>query len=297
MANQYIPMASVYEDLERLQFAKNLRADPQRYSAYVQERVDTLSDEIFNRKRAAFQKAHIDLARYMDMDHNANFYKARTADVDRLTDGIQANNDRVKQAIERDKDNSRRQFEINEWYNYNKLETLFFLQVFFIVALIMAVVIFFQKSGTITVEMAGLLTSLLFVIVFGLGTYRYYYTKRIRDPRLWHRRYFEKQAPPPPPPRCNPDGTASFDINSLIPEGVTECADEAIMRFRAWSDQMQNSMIDYQTNGTHPSSIFGKNNSLGGMVCSGLNTNTDTAATGISNAGNIANSAANHTNL
>lgn len=274
MANPYIPVVSVMEDLERLQFAKNLRANPQDYSAYVQQRVDTLSDEIFNRKRSAFQKAHIDLARYMDMDHNANFYKERAGDVDRLTDGIQANNDRVRQALSRDKDNSRRQFEINEWYNYNKLETLFFLQVFFIVSLVMAIVIFLQKSNTITIEAAALLTTLLFVIVAGLGVYRYYYTRRTRDVRLWHRRYFEKEQTPPPPPKCNPDGSTTYDLNNIIPSNVTECADQAVQNFSKWQDMLQGSMQSYQSSGAGPKSIFGNAGSVGGMVCDQLNTNT-----------------------
>jgi hypothetical protein len=271
--NPYIPTVSVYEDLERLQFSKNLRSDPQQYSAYVQERVQTLTDEVFNRKRAAFQKAHIDLARYMDMDHNANFYKARSGDVDRLTDGIGANNDRIKQALARDKDVSRRQFEINEWYNYNKLETLFFLQVFFIVSLLMAIIIFLQKNGTLTGSMAGLLTTLLFLVVAGLGVYRYYYTRRVRDTRLWHRRYFEKATPPPPPPRCSPDGRVNLDINDVLPKEVTECADQAISNFSKWSETLENSISDYQTGGRPPKSIFGAGQSATGAICDQLNTN------------------------
>jgi len=271
--NPYIPIVSVYEDLERLQFSKNLRSDPQQYSAYVQERVQTLTDEVFNRKRAAFQKAHIDLARYMDMDHNANFYKARSGDVDRLTDGIGANNDRIKQALARDKDVSRRQFEINEWYNYNKLETLFFLQVFFIVSLLMAIIIFLQKNGTLTGSMAGLLTTLLFLVVAGLGVYRYYYTRRVRDTRLWHRRYFERAAPPPPPPRCSPDGKVNIDINDYIPKEVTECADQAVGNFMLWQANLEGSMADYQTGGKPPQSIFGKGESATGLICDQLNTN------------------------
>jgi hypothetical protein len=271
--NPYIPIVSVYEDLERLQFSKNLRSDPQQYSAYVQERVQTLTDEVFNRKRAAFQKAHIDLARYMDMDHNANFYKARSGDVDRLTDGIGANNERIKQTLARDKDVSRRQFEINEWYNYNKLETLFFLQVFFIVSLLMAIIIFLQKNGTLTGSMSGLLTTLLFLVVAGLGVYRYYYTRRIRDTRLWHRRYFERTTPPPPPPRCSPDGQVNLDINDVLPKEVTECADQAVGNFNKWSEKLQNSITDYQTAGTPPKSIFGEGESATGLICDQLNTN------------------------
>lgn len=273
-SNQYIPLVSVYEDLERLQFSKNLRSDPQQYSAYVQERVQNLTDEVFNRKRAAFQKAHIDLSRYMDMDHNANFYKARAGDVDRLTDSIGANNDRVVQSLKRDKDVSRRQFEINEWYNYNKLETLFFLQVFFIVSLLMAIIIFLQKNGTLTGSMSGLLTTLLFLIVAGLGVYRYFYTTRTRDTRLWHRRYFEKERPPPPPPRCSPDGMATFDLNQIFPKGATECADQAIGNFNTWQNNLQQGIQDYQTMGAPPKSIFGQGQSATGMICDQLNTNS-----------------------
>lgn len=270
--NQYIPGAAIFQDLERLQFSRNLRSNPQDYSAYVQQRVETLTDEVFNRKRAAFQKAHIDLARYMDMDHNANFYRERAGDVDRLTDGIQANNDRVRQTLMRDKDVSRRQFEINEWYNYNKLETLFFLQVFFIVSLLMACILFLQKSGTITMEMAGLLTTLLFVIVAALGIYRYYYTNRVRDVRLWHRRYFEKEKTPPPPPKCSPDGSVEYDLNSIFPEDVTQCADQATANFDKWQNNLQGSMQDYLNGGKAPASVFGEAGSLGGAVCDQLDT-------------------------
>jgi hypothetical protein len=271
--NQYIPMAAVYEDLERLQFAKNLRTNPQDYSAYVQQRVDQLSGEVFNRKRAAFQKAHIDLARYMDMDHNANFYKNRSSDVDRLTDSIGANNDRIAQSLARDKDVSRRQFEINEWYNNNKLETLFFLQVFFIVSLLMAIIIFLQKSNTITTELAALLTTLLFVLVGALGVYRYYYTRNIRDVRLWNRRYFQKERAPKPPPKCSPTGDYTININDYIPKEVTECADQATQNFNNWQTGLQKNMLAYQLQGKNPDSVFGRGQSLGGLVCDQLNTN------------------------
>ena len=144
--NYYAPLAAIFQDLERMKFAQDLRANPSDYNAYVNTRVDELTTEIFNRKRTAFQKAHIDLGRYMDMDHNANYYKARSGDVDRLTSVLAENNARVAQTLERDRDLSRRQFEINEWYNYNKLETLFFLQVFFMASLAMAIVVFLQKE-------------------------------------------------------------------------------------------------------------------------------------------------------
>jgi hypothetical protein len=265
--NMYAPLAAVFQDLERLKFTQDLRQNPAEYQAYVNTRIDTLSNEIFDRKRNAFQKAHIDLARYMDMDHNANFYKVRSADVDRLTSSITANNERVAQTLARDKDISRRQFEINEWYNYNKLETLFFLQVFFIAALAMAIVVFLQKNMTITNSLAGLLTLLIVVGVAGLGLYRYFYTTRTRDPRLWHRRYFNTAKPPKAPVQCDNNGNIDVDINTLIPKEVTQCADEVTGRFSKWQESLQKEIAAYQTTGATPSRIVGSSE---GGICANL---------------------------
>lgn len=272
MENPYIPSVLVNQDLERMKFAQNLKANPGVYSAHVADRVNEISNEVYNRKRSAFQKAHIDLARYMDMDHNANLYKTRSADVDRLSDSLIGHNHRIVQDIARDKDISKRQFEINEWYNYNKLETLFFLQIFFIAALCMAIIVFLQKNGTITNTLAALVTGVLFAIVGGVGVYRYYYTRRIRDPRLWHRRYFGASAKAPPAPaKCSKDGELEFDLNTIIPKSVTQCAEDAVNRFGNWQDNLEKEMMAFQEKGDTPSRISGIGSSLGGLVCENLN--------------------------
>lgn len=267
--NPFIPTTLVSQDLERLKFAQNLRANPADYSAYVNERVNTMTDEVFNRKRTTFQKAQIDLGRYMDMDHNANFYKARSGDVDRMSDILGANNKRIEQGLKADKDISKRQFEINEWYNYNKLETLFFLQVFFIASLSMAIIIFLQKNSTLTPALAALLTGIVFVAVAGLGVYRYYYTRSTRDKRLWHRRYFGSAEAPKPANICSGGATVDMDINSIIPKSVTQCADDASNRFSSWQAGLEKEMMAYQETGASPNGINGQKG-LGGLVCDNL---------------------------
>lgn len=248
-SNPYIPQVETLQELERLKFAQNLRKNPSDYASYVNQRVDEMSEEVFARKRAAFQKAQIDLGRYMDMDHNANFYKSRNADVDRLTSKIEENNNRLNQSIAYDKDITRRQFEINEWYNYNKLETLFFLQLFFISALSGAIIVFLQKNGMVTSTLAGLLYSILAGVVLLTGLYRYYYTRNTRDARLWHRRNFGSAAPPQRPVQCDNRGNVVFDVNSVIPKAVTQCADDAAQRYEKWQANLEQEMMNYQTSG------------------------------------------------
>ena len=272
-SNPYIPKALEAQDLERMRFAQNLRKNPEDYNRYVQSRIDAISGEIFNRKRTAFQKAHIDLARYMDMDHNANFYKSRSGDVDRLTNDINVNNQRIVQELQRDKDISKRQFEINEWYNYNKLETLFFLQLFFISSLTMVVIIYFQKTGAINGQVSAILTGILCAIVVITGLYRWKYTNNTRDPRLWHRRDFGR-AKPVEDNKCGADGDRTYDLNKILPEAVTQCADQISMdveeRVSKWQTDvgLLNEISSYQTGQGKPNSTL--KSMLGNTVCDAL---------------------------
>jgi hypothetical protein len=186
----------------------------------------------------------------MDMDHNANFYKSRSSDVDRLTSEISANNQRIVQELERDKDLSKRQFEINEWYNSNKLETLFFLQLFFISILLMVVIIYYQKSGALSGQMAGLLTGVLGAIVVITGVYRWYYTKNTRDPRLWSRKSFGN-VDAVHENTCGSDNDFVIDINKYVPEAVTQCADQVVMdtdsKLRRWQADLEAEISNFQT--------------------------------------------------
>ena len=264
--NPFIGPTLVLQDLERLKFSQNLRQNPAEYSAYVNQRINEMTDEVFNRKRTAFQKAHIDLGRYMDMDHNANFYKIRASDVDRLTSAIQQSNNSLQQKVDYDRDISKRQFEINEWYNYNKLEFLFFLQLFFIATLAMVVIIYLQKTAAVTNQMAGLLTGLLILIVGGTGIYRYRYTKRTRDPRLWHRRDFGRATEPTPAAKCDPSGKVVVDLNSVLSKQFTQCADEQSVRFNNWQTTLSKEIEDYQQTGATPARLTGDKTLLG-QVC------------------------------
>ena len=211
-------IAAVVRDqqLERLNFATGLRKDPAGYSQFQQKNIGAILADVKNRKESAFQKAQIDLGRYMDMHHNVNFYKTRSGDVNAITGVMLENNRRIQHSIEQDKENSKRQFEINEWYNYDKLETLFFLQIVFMSSLASAIVMYLTKKGMITLGFAGILYSLLGLSVAGVGLYKYYYTEGPRDVKLWHRRRFPKAGPTPPPSCPDPLSKTAMDIEAAL---------------------------------------------------------------------------------
>jgi len=225
-SNPFIPATIQMQELERLQFSQNLRKNPAEYSAYVNQRIGSMTKEIADTKDNAFRKAQIDLSRYMDMDHNSKFYSVRNKDVNRLMDSIAKKNAAVVEGVTIDKQNSKRQFEINEWYNNNKLETLFFLQMFFVASLIMIILVSLQKRGTIGGPLAATLSGIIAVAVGFVGLYRYYYTEATRDTRLWNRRRFgTTTAPPPAAPDCPRDVEDEDDTYmNDIAQGVGACA-------------------------------------------------------------------------
>jgi len=236
-SNPFIPLTVQMQELERLQFSQNLRKNPAEYSAYVNQRIDSMTGEISQTKDNAFRKAQIDLSRYMDMDHNANFYRVRNNDVDRLTQSIEESNAQVLQGVNQDKQNSKRQFEINEWYNNDKLETLFFLQLFFVASLVMIIIVSVQKRGFIAGPMAAALSGLIAVGVAGVGIYRYMYTEQARDPRLWNRRRFGAMGPPPPNkvPDCPVDDAEEDEDDDAgidgIAAGIGACSGKYATKF------------------------------------------------------------------
>jgi len=277
-------IAAVVQDqqLERLNFASGLRQDPAGYSAYQQQRIGQIVSDITGRKQSAFQKAQIDLGRYMDMHHNVNFYKTRSSDVDTITGAMLQNNNNLMGNIIHDKDLSKRQFEINEWYNYNKLETLFYLQLVFMCSMAASIVMYLTKRGTVSTGVAVIIYSLLALTVLVVGAYRYFFTNDTRDVKLWHRRYFASTPPAPKPAKeCESDLNKEYcdELNDAFAESdkISSCAGNIYSNADGDLNQANKSAMNEVAmiqKGTNPldqvsSLLSSEANSLGNTVCSG----------------------------
>lgn len=240
-SNPWIGLTQQFQEIEKIRFSYDLRKNPDDFNRYVTERVDRITNETLEKKRAAFQKAHTDLGRYMDMDHNANFYKLRNQDLSGLQDQMLQKSRAAVSGLKYDKDLTRRQVEINQWYFEDKLETLFFLQMFFMVMLSEAIVVYLQRNSFITMPFAAFLTAILFSIVTAVGLYRWRYTADMRDQRFWHKRNFrDKQVREPcengsciPKDTCGPKDDASgpqcpsLDVNKALSAAEQAISDAA----------------------------------------------------------------------
>ena len=187
------------QDIEKVQFLQTLQADPAKYSAYVNEKSGRILSETVDTKRASFVKQSGDMARMMDMDHNSMAALDRTNDLAATQETIIKQQESQFGTVRFNKDMTRRQVEINNWYYENKRETLFVLQLTLIVVMTLVVILGVTSYGWITQMAADYLMG--FVIIVGLGTwlYRWYYTTYIRDPRYWSQRSFKGDGAQEPP--------------------------------------------------------------------------------------------------
>jgi hypothetical protein len=232
-------------------------------AAYVNERMNTLQEEALTRKQNTFDGLNMRVSNSLDSDYNAAMYGVRQMDINNVQTAIGGMNNQIHTANSYNKDTSRRQHEINEWYYHNKLETLFFLQVFLISMLSMTIIIYMYKRGFMTASSTGLAVAALSAIVILVGISRYYYTNRTRDRRLWHRRYFgtmEADKPDliscPTPLAPSPSGV-TINLNAIFSKKTTECASALSPAYNKWFDTVASEITNYQLAGAPTSSIFG----------------------------------------
>jgi hypothetical protein len=180
------------QDIEKVQFLQTLQSDPAKYAAYVQDKSQSILGEVMDTKRAAFVKAAGTMAQQMDMAHSSMAMLSHTQGMGSMQDHLIVEQGGQQNAIKMNKDNTRRQVEINNWYYENKRETLFVLQLILLVMLTVTVILTLSHMGYIGEDGANYL--MLFVIIVGAGTwlYRWYYTTYIRDRRFWSRRMFSE---------------------------------------------------------------------------------------------------------
>lgn len=207
------------QDIEKIQFLKTLQADPAKYSAYVNEKSGRILSETVDTKRASFVKASGDMARMMDMDHNSLAALTRSGDLINTQNFVIREQEKATNILKLNKNVSRRQIEINEWYYENKRETLFVLQLVLIVMLMMVIIMGFHTYGFLNQQSSNLLLSFTLLVGAGVWVYRWYYTSYVRDPRYWSQRTFPENDGATPPPDTCPEKEEEDKVPVLMPMG------------------------------------------------------------------------------
>ena len=202
-------------DMEMSAFLSQL--DDASRANYVGKNVSEALDRIKATKSDRFNYLNEDL---LGADNNLTstaYYIARTQDLKDVMldiDGVAA---QQVSSSDVNADLIRRQTEINEWANSNKLDTLFFLQILFVCLTFISALIFLNSAGFVSSQLLNLFIVLAgFLSVFVLIT-RARFTNVKRSNRYWSKQRFgPKPAPDTSEPGC--PGPAAATVKKCEPK-------------------------------------------------------------------------------
>lgn len=185
---ELIENATALADMELKAYLSSLSSSQQQQ--FIAENINGVVTNVKANKEMRYKEAANQLLNADNSITAAGYYLTRTADLNDLAGDINEVAAKQANAATINKDITSRQYEINEWANSNKLDTLFFMQVLFISLTLTGTLYFLFLNGLVPSYIFGLFVFLIFIAAVSTLIFRARYTNVVRDPRYWNRRSF-----------------------------------------------------------------------------------------------------------
>jgi hypothetical protein len=165
--------------------------------------VDTTINNVIGNKSDNMETIYDKLNSSKTSYENALFYKIRNSELEKLQTAVVARTEEEKDAYEQDSQNSKRQYQINEWESNNKMDTLFISQLLFISLVFLAPLLYLKNKYIIPSSVfygLALLVTLIFIFTI---VFRVQYHDKSRNRHFWNRRRFGEYSKAPTT-KCTP---------------------------------------------------------------------------------------------
>jgi hypothetical protein len=196
-----IQKTKLFSDLELQAYLASLGDGRQ---SYVTNNISTIVDEIALNKKNNYSNVYNQL-QYADNNiTNANRYINKVADYAGVANQI---SNVTTQNLQKNSINTgvlNRQVEINEWSNFNKLDTLYILQVIFIGLCVVCILAYLMLQGLVSPYLFKFISYTIALIALIMIALRWRYTSLSRNNRYWHKAEFPRISKPvtAPPEQC-----------------------------------------------------------------------------------------------
>jgi hypothetical protein len=124
---------------------------------------------------------------------SAAYYLARTRDLAHLAKDVDEMTVKQLNVVKLNNEVTGRQNEINEWANFNKLDTLYIMQILFVSLSLVGILTFLLSNGSIGNSLFVFLSYTIAAIAVVMLIVRWRYTNVARDGRYWHKARFPRQ--------------------------------------------------------------------------------------------------------
>jgi len=183
-----ITQTQIIGDMELQAYLASLA--PSQKTDYLQSNIASTMAAVQASKSAKYTDL---LDQAIGADNNitsAAYYLTRTRDLTNLATAVDDMTLTQYSASSINGGLGRRQTEINEWANSNKLDTLYFFQVLFISLSLVGILCFLLMNNIINRNIFTMLCYIIGVLALLVLLLRWRYTRVARDSRYWHKARF-----------------------------------------------------------------------------------------------------------
>jgi hypothetical protein len=185
------------QDIVKASALSDLRNNPNGLQNYINSNTTNLYNAVASEHSDTFQKSFTDLQRSTNTAKNVLYYNARNKDLNKVQGMVLDRATSAAADATYDSEIARRQFQINQWTNENKMDTLFFMQLLFIYLTLLVPLYYMKNIGILPSSVFyGVISLLLFAVIMTVVV-RAQYTNYTRDTHLWNRRKFATMGGPP----------------------------------------------------------------------------------------------------
>jgi hypothetical protein len=190
------------QDIQLANAMTNLKDNPAKLTTFIQQQRNSLYNTVTKEHSDNFQKVFNDLKNSGNTVKNITYYHVRNKDLDATQEAIFGKARADADAATYDSQVAKRQFEINEWTNGNKMDTLFIMQMTFIGLTLLTPLLYMTRAGIVPMSVFSIISFLVILALVLTFAVRYQYHDKSRDLRYFNRRRFASMGGPPTSPTC-----------------------------------------------------------------------------------------------
>lgn len=220
-----------------------LKGDAPALNAYTAATKDQLYGKVVEEHSDTFLKNYNDLTNAANTNKNVMYYYIRNKDLNKIQGSIASRAESEAMAAQHDSHLAKRQFEINEWTNGNKLDTLFVFQLIFIGLLVSAPLLYIKRLGMLPSSVFYAVILVIFLAILFTIVIRAQYTLKSRDQRFWHKRRFP--GPPVFPPGSCPSPSDLLKGIDGVSQDLLDKAKESGSNLYDFTERIASGFQDY----------------------------------------------------
>jgi hypothetical protein len=208
-----IDSTNVLQDIELSTAINQLKTDPAKLQAFLQNQQTQVYSDIIKQKDGTFQKVYGDMQRAGKVQEAILMQDRRSKELLDVEKQVYENQKNSADGVKYDRDMATRKNEMNEWSIGNKNDTLFVFSSLFIALSSLLLITVLWRMGFMSTWLWSIFAVPIIIIFVLIVVVRSQYTEILRNKRYWNKKRFDGSGKAPVP-MCP-------DVTDAITSGIS----------------------------------------------------------------------------